>query len=184
MPEMSNLATSKVKTLPILHVGSIKEVEDVLAASPHRVTVICFRGSRDKGPANANLAGSYTEIVCDDLQGPLDGYVPPDGEIVRELRQAWSTARQQNSRVVLLCCHAGISRSPAAALGLLYIEAFLGNRPEAASHAVAQLLKTRPICQPSRLLLTLVLESAFSKAEAKATADTLLRMVAAGQQPL
>ena len=181
---MSTRLTAKARTTPTIHVGSNKEVEDVLAANPHRVTVICFRGSRDKGPANANLARNYTEIVCDDLQAPLEGYTPPDGEIVRQLRQAWSAARQQNSRVVLLCCHAGISRSPAAALGLLYLEAFLSNRPEPASLAVAQLLKTRPICEPSRLLLTLVLESAFNKAEANATADTLLRMVAAGQQPL
>jgi predicted protein tyrosine phosphatase len=181
---MSTMLTSKAKTIPTIHVGSIKEVEDVLTANPHRLTVICLRGSRDKGPANANLAKNYTEIVCDDLQGPLGGYTPPDGEIVRQLRQAWSTAKQQNSRVVLLCCQAGISRSPAAALGLLYLEAFLSSQAEAASIAVAQLLKTRPICQASRLLLTLVLESAVNKAEAKATADTLLRMVAAGQQPL
>jgi len=181
---MSTTLASQVKTEPTVHVGSIREVEDVLAASHHRATVICFRGSRDKGPANATLAKNYTEIVCDDLQGPLDGYTPPDAEIIRQLRQAWSAAKQQNSRVVLLCCHAGISRSPAAALGLLYLEAFLSNRPEAASIAVAQLLKTRPICEPSRLLLTLILESAFNKAEAKATADTLLRMVEAGQQPL
>jgi len=181
---MSTTLTSKVKTVPTVHVGSIREVEDVLAASHHRATVICFRGSRDKGPANANLAKNYTEIVCDDLQCPLDGYTPPDSEIVRQLRQAWSAAKQENSRVVLLCCHAGISRSPAAALGLLYQEAFLSNQAEAASIAVAQLLKTRPICQPSRLLLTLILESALNKVQAMATADTLLRMVEAGQQPL
>jgi predicted protein tyrosine phosphatase len=180
---MSTTLTSKVKTVPTVHVGSIREVEDVLAASHHRATVICFRGSRDKGPANANLAKNYTEIVCDDLQCSLDGYTP-DAEIVRQLRQAWSAAKQENSRVVLLCCHAGISRSPAAALGLLYLEAFLSNQAEAASIAVAQLLKTRPICQPSRLLLTLILESALNKVQAMATADTLLRMVEAGQQPL
>ena len=181
---MSTTLASQVKTAPTVHVGSIREVEDVLAASHHRATVICFRGSRDKGPANANLAKNYTEIVCDDLQCPLDGYTPPDSEIVRQLRQAWSAAKQENSRVVLLCCHAGISRSPAAALGLLYLEAFLSNQVEAASIAVAQLLKTRPICQPSRLLLTLILESALNKVQAMATADTLLRMVEAGQQPL
>jgi predicted protein tyrosine phosphatase len=181
---MSTTLASQVKTASTVHVGSIREVEDVLAASHHRATVICFRGSRDKGPANANLAKNYTEIVCDDLQCPLDGYTPPDSEIVRQLRQAWSAAKQENSRVVLLCCHAGISRSPAAALGLLYLEAFLSNQGEAASIAVAQLLKTRPICQPSRLLLTLILESALNKVQATATADTLLRMVEAGQQPL
>jgi len=181
---MSTPLASQVKTVPTVHVGSIREVEDVLAASHHRATVICFRGSRDKGPANANLAKNYTEIVCDDLQCPLDGYTPPDSEIVRQLRQAWSAAKQETSRVVLLCCHAGISRSPAAALGLLYLEAFLSNQTEAASIAVAQLLKTRPICQPSRLLLTLILESALNKVQAMATADTLLRMVEAGQQPL
>ena len=181
---MSTTLTSKVKTVPTVHVGSIREVEDVFAASHHRATVICFRGSRDKGPTNANLAKTYTEIVCDDLQCPLNGYTPPDAEIVRQLRQAWSAAKQENSRVVLLCCHAGISRSPAAALGLLYLEAFLSNQAEAASIAVAQLLKTRPICQPSRLLLTLILESALNKVQATATADTLLRMVEAGQQPL
>jgi len=181
---MSTTLASQVKTAPTVHVGSIREVEDVLAASHHRATVICFRGSRDKGPANASLAKNYTEIVCDDLQAPLDGYTPPDSEIVRQLRQAWSAAKQENSRVVLLCCHAGISRSPAAALGLLYLEAFLSNQAEAASIAVAQLLKTRPICQPSRLLLTLILESALNKVQAMATADTLLRMVEAGQQPL
>jgi len=181
---MSTTPASQVKTTPTVHVGSIREVEDVLAASHHRATVICFRGSRDKGPANATLAKNYTEIVCDDLQGPLDGYTPPDAEIVRQLRQAWSAAKQEKSRVVLLCCHAGISRSPAAALGLLYLEAFLSKQAEAARIAVAQLLETRPICQPSRLLLTLILESAFNKAEAKATAGTLLRMVEAGQQPL
>lgn len=181
---MSTTLASQVKTAPTVHVGSIREVEDVLAASHHRATVICFRGFRDKGPANANLAKNYTEIVCDDLQCPLDGYTPPDSEIVRQLRQAWSAAKQENSRVVLLCCHAGISRSPAAALGLLYLEAFLSNQVEAASIAVAQLLKTRPICQPSRLLLTLILESALNKVQAMATADTLLRMVEAGQQPL
>jgi hypothetical protein len=60
----------------------------------------------------------------------------------------------------------------------------LSNKAEAASIAVAQLLKTRPICQPSRLLLTLILESALNKVQAMATADTLLRMVEAGQQPL
>ena len=140
---MSTTLTSKVKTVPTVHVGSIREVEDVLAASHHRATVICFRGSRDKGPANASLAKNYTEIVCDDLQAPLDGYTPPD-----------------------------------------YLEAFLSNQAEAASIAVAQLLKTRPICQPSRLLLTLILESALNKVQATATAETLLRMVEAGQQPL
>jgi predicted protein tyrosine phosphatase len=181
---MSTTLASQVKTAPTFHVGSIREVEDVLAASHHRATVICFRGSRDKGPANASLAKNYTEIVCDDLQAPLDGYTPPDSEIVRQLRQAWSAAKHENSRVVLLCCHAGISRSPAAALGLLYLEALLSNQAEAASIAVAQLLKTRPICQPSRLLLTLILESALNKVQAMATADTLLRMVEAGQQPL
>ena len=76
--EMSTTPTGKTKTTPTVHVGGIKEVEDVLAASPHRVSVICFRGSRDKGSANANLAKSYIEIVCDDLKGPLDGYTPPD----------------------------------------------------------------------------------------------------------
>jgi hypothetical protein len=60
---MSTTLASQVKTEPTVHVGSIREVEDVLAASHHRATVICFRGSRDKGPANANLAKNFTEIA-------------------------------------------------------------------------------------------------------------------------
>lgn len=167
---------------PEIHIGSNVEVDRLLERMPGRITVISMRGSRDEGLKQKSLAKRATEIIVDDIEAPLAGYVHPERAHADALLHAWETAKAERERAILLNCHAGIARSPAAALGLLFLEAHAADPATAVTAAVAELLKTRPICKPNKLFLSEIVQLLIPPAASQTYTQQLLAAVEASQR--
>ncbi|MSR65463.1 MAG: hypothetical protein EXS18_06745 [Verrucomicrobiae bacterium] len=88
-------------------------------------------------------------VRCDDVEEPLQDYVCPNEEHVRQIIQFGHDTLNRNRRGdtvnILVHCAAGISRSTAATLLILSMK--MGKGTEAA--AMRHLTSIRPICRPN-----------------------------------
>lgn len=83
----------------------------------------------------------------DDIEEPINGYVPPPGERVQELLEFAGTC--QDGDTLLIHCHAGISRS--TALGFAAICQLEG--PGRESVALSMIRNIRPGMNPNLLVV-------------------------------
>lgn len=83
-----------------------------------------------------------------DVERATDGYIAPNEEM---LRAALEHARDlEDSTRLLIHCHAGKSRSPAMALGILVAA---GMRP---AEAMAKVRSLRPFVIPNRMMISIL----------------------------
>jgi predicted protein tyrosine phosphatase len=169
-------------SIPSIHVAGLMQLPDLLDKFPQKLTVIRLRGTGDKDLPNRQLARAFTDVFCDDLTVEIGhGYITPTEDTAKAIWRAWEEAKASEARIVVINCHAGVARSPAAALGIMFIEALRQNPATAVDVAVGMLLKRSPICLPNPLLLRRMIELVLPKEEAEVRTQQLLKLVNEGQ---
>lgn len=83
-----------------------------------------------------------------DIEGEAEGYVSPNSEVLKAALEH-ATGLSNEDRL-LIHCHAGKSRSPAMALGILVAAGL------APSGALAQVKELRPFVIPNRLMTSIL----------------------------
>jgi Predicted protein tyrosine phosphatase len=90
----------------------------------------------------------HLRVLIDDIDEPREGFTAPASEHVEELLEFLRSSPPDVS--LLIHCHAGVSRSPAAALIALVLDA-----PGREQEAALLLRKAAPFAYPNRLLVRL-----------------------------
>jgi predicted protein tyrosine phosphatase len=138
-----NIAVCGEEEVPDFH---DKGITDLLTCiSPDRAVL------RPNWPTLRN----HVIVRCDDVEEPIEDYVCPNEEHVRQIIQFGHDTLNRNRRGtpvnVLVHCAAGISRSTAATLLILSIK--MGKGAEAA--AMRHLTSIRPICRPNAVIVNI-----------------------------
>ena len=113
-----------METKPRLFVTGRIQADDILLRFPNRIPVITLRGPRDPSLKEPRLAKLHLEVVVDDIQEPVDGGILPSRKHALAILGAWKKCCSQGTKVVILHCEAGISRSTASALVYRFIKTF------------------------------------------------------------
>lgn len=142
-PEESNftIAVCGEEEVPEYHEAEITDI--LTCVSPERPVL------RPNWPTLRN----HLIVRCDDVEEPIEHYVCPTEEHVKQMIQFGREALQRSERGstvrLLVHCAAGISRSTAATLLILAMK--LGKGAEAA--AMHHLTSIRPICRPNAVIV-------------------------------
>jgi predicted protein tyrosine phosphatase len=90
---------------------------------------------------------------------------------------AWEKC--QGQKIVVLHCEAGVSRSIAAALGILFLH---GQGPAAVSDAAQTLFQVHPFGNPNKRLLEALLETRYDPSQARVIRAQLIEAYSALQE--
>lgn len=100
----------------------------------------------------------HVTVPCDDLDEPLDGYRPPQ---VSDIDLLFGVGQQlAPTDRLLVHCHAGLSRSPAAAiaLGVAYLRAHTPLTLDHAQRVALWVRRAQPLAMPNARFLSLLLD--------------------------
>jgi predicted protein tyrosine phosphatase len=136
--------SGKIFVGPIWALGKAEEI-----GARHAVTLI-------NGPMMADIVtpphievGDHLRLIMNDIDRPAEGLIAP--EAVHIERFLAFLDRWDRQAPLLIHCHAGISRSPAAVF-----TALCAIHPAASEHDLAQRLRAAsPAAKPNRLLVRL-----------------------------
>jgi predicted protein tyrosine phosphatase len=115
----------------------------------HAVTLINGPMMADIVTPTAIAAGDHLRLIMNDINRPAEGLIAPEAEHVERFLAFLD--RWDRESPLLIHCHAGISRSPAAVFAAL-----CSINPDASEHDLAQRLRAAsPAAKPNRLIVRL-----------------------------
>ena len=137
-------ASGKIFVGPIWALGKAEEI-----GACHAVTLI-------NGPMMADIvtpahipSANHLRLIMNDIDRPAEGLIAPERAHIERLLAFLE--RWDRESPLLIHCHAGISRSPAA----VFI-ALCGFNPAVSEHDLARRLQeASPVAKPNRLLVRL-----------------------------
>ncbi len=160
--------------VPKIFVTGRLQADDVLSRLPHKLTVITLRSRKDPSLKDPGLAKVHFEVFVDDIEEPLEGYTVPSRPEAVAILEAWRKC--QGCQLVLLHCEAGISRSTAAAFGLLFLEG--SDVPTSAK----KLFEVNPFGVPNKRLLDALLATRYGPEKARVIRAQLIAAYTALQK--
>jgi predicted protein tyrosine phosphatase len=134
--------------MPTLHICPLQDVPDLIArhAPSHAVSLVRLRNGNSLPPALLQARALHLDI--DDITEPEDDCVYPEAEHVDTLIDFLDT--WQGEQPILIHCWQGISRSVAAGLILLAMQA-----PGMEMEQARRLQSVMPFARPNKRLLAL-----------------------------
>lgn len=134
---------------PAVIVSSLAHLDDVARATGAGHLVTCLYERKLEAPPGSILPGRHLTLAMEDIEAPRQGYVEPNAGHVAELIAFLGSWDQASP--LLIHCHAGISRSTAAA----FICVCALNPAASERHIAAELRTRSPKAWPNRLLIAL-----------------------------
>lgn len=134
---------------PAIVVAPLAKLESIAHSTGAGHLVTCLNvGAPTAAPASI-LPGRHLTLAMDDIEAARPGYVAPSAEHVGDLLAF--VASWDRASPMLIHCHAGISRSTAAAF-----IAICALNPEMSEHLIAERLRAQSArAWPNRLLVSL-----------------------------
>ncbi len=154
---------------PKIFVTGRFQADDMVRNFPHQLPVITLRSKRDPSLKDPSVAKLHLEVIVDDIETPLEGFTVPSRTEARAIMRAWKKC--QGEKLVIFHCEAGVSRSAAAALGILFVQ---GQGPTAVSDAAQTLFQVHPFGNPNKRLLEALLETRYDPSQAKVISAQLI----------
>jgi predicted protein tyrosine phosphatase len=131
----------------MIHVSSLRAIDSVAARLPSFDLLTLMSPDHPETDWSALAAGSHVRLAFHDIVEPLPGLVAPDGHTLRAILDF---GRAGASRIMLIHCWAGISRSSAAAFAIAC------DRNPGYERAIAEELRRRAaFATPNRLMVQL-----------------------------
>ena len=148
-------------------------LQEALTKRPGNATVICCERNVANLPA---LCKNLLHLAFDDITNEwfqqqrhhpqVKNMIPPQHQHVE---QALEFARLHVNRIIFVCCHAGINRSPGIAWAILL------DRTHDIKLATEKLFHVAPFSAPNRDVVRMALELVFNSTEQFEKADQLLK---------
>jgi predicted protein tyrosine phosphatase len=131
----------------MIHVSSLRALDSVIAQLPSFDLLTLLSPDHPETDWSMLASGSHVRLAFHDIVEPLPGLVAPDRDTVQAILDF---GRAANSRVMLIHCWAGISRSSAAAFVIAC------DRNPGYERAIAEELRRRAaFATPNRLMVKL-----------------------------